>query len=355
MNTVQEIKRINEAELAAGGRGSWHDQYKDSAYINVGGLPFNLTEGDVITIFSQYGEIVDISMPRDPQTQKPRGFAFLMYADQRSTVLAVDNLNGAKVLQRTLRVDHVLNYKQLERDMETGKMKEREAPSLAAHPERFLQGANGGDDDAASDSNSSHPSIDPDDPMRDYLIEQKKTARRKDGSSRKRQKHNGESKEERKARKEEKRRIRDQRAERKAIKAAGQGDEVQRHGDSSRSIRHRRGDDDEDRRVKYRDRDDRPRAREQDDLSRRQRSPDRRRPSDDDRQEYRPRRSEDDRRREDQREKIKHARDDSDEDSRDPVRRQGKTDDARSGDSGRRERAGGMSAFADLEKWAVGR
>lgn len=52
--------------------GSWHDQYKgrrtlpihirfpcltgraiDSAYIFVGGLHYDLTEGDVITIFSQ--------------------------------------------------------------------------------------------------------------------------------------------------------------------------------------------------------------------------------------------------------------------------------------------------------------
>ncbi|ORY78052.1 hypothetical protein BCR35DRAFT_266928 [Leucosporidium creatinivorum] len=127
MNTVQEIRRINEAELASGSTASWHDQYKDSAYIHVGGLPYQLTEGDVITIFSQYGEVVDITLPRDPNTQKPRGFAFLMYADQRSTVLAVDNLGGAKVLDRTLKVDHVLNYKQLERDNETGKMKERES------------------------------------------------------------------------------------------------------------------------------------------------------------------------------------------------------------------------------------
>lgn len=74
----------------------------------------------------RYGEIVDINLPRDPNTGKPRGFAWLMYADQRSTILAVDNLNGASVLGRTLRVDHVLNYKQLERDQETGKMKERE-------------------------------------------------------------------------------------------------------------------------------------------------------------------------------------------------------------------------------------
>lgn len=29
-----------------------------------------------------------------------------MYEDQRSTVLAVDNLNGAKVADRVMRVDH---------------------------------------------------------------------------------------------------------------------------------------------------------------------------------------------------------------------------------------------------------
>lgn len=74
----------------------------------------------------RYGEVVDVSLPRDAATQKTKGFAFLMYADQRSTVLAVDNLGGAKVLDRTLRVDHVLNYKQLERDKETGKMVERD-------------------------------------------------------------------------------------------------------------------------------------------------------------------------------------------------------------------------------------
>ncbi|EGU11798.1 RNA-binding protein Cwf29 [Rhodotorula toruloides ATCC 204091] len=182
MNQIQAIKRINEQELQSGSAASWHDQYKDSAYINVGGLPYNLTEGDVITIFSQYGEIVDINMPRDPQTGKPRGFAWLMYADQRSTVLAVDNLNGAQVLGRTLRVDHVLNYKQLERDQESGKMKERDEQSLAAHPEKFLAKPSASD---AEDSDSSHPSIDPDDPMRDYLIsEKRKVARQAAGGER---------------------------------------------------------------------------------------------------------------------------------------------------------------------------
>lgn len=63
-----------------------------------------MTEGDVITVFSQWGEVANIDLPRDKETGKPRGFAFLMYLDQRSTVLAVDNMNGAEILGRTLRV-----------------------------------------------------------------------------------------------------------------------------------------------------------------------------------------------------------------------------------------------------------
>ena len=43
---------------------------------------------------------------RDKDTGKSKGFAFLKYEDQRSTELAVDNLGGALVLGRVLRVDH---------------------------------------------------------------------------------------------------------------------------------------------------------------------------------------------------------------------------------------------------------
>ena len=45
----------------------------------------------------RYGEVVDINLVRDKKTGKSRGFCFAAYEDQRSTVLAVDNFNGAKV------------------------------------------------------------------------------------------------------------------------------------------------------------------------------------------------------------------------------------------------------------------
>ena len=113
MNVVREIQRINEQELKLGvsGKGSWHHKYRDSAWVYVGGLPFELTEGDVICVMSQWGEVEDFNMPREEKTGKSRGWAWVKYEDQRSTVLAVDNFNGTKLLGRTLRVDHCEKYK----------------------------------------------------------------------------------------------------------------------------------------------------------------------------------------------------------------------------------------------------
>lgn len=78
---------------------------------------------------------MDLHMPRDKDTGKTKGFGFLMYEDQRSTVLAVDNLNGAKVLERTLRVDHVKNYKQPKVKGEDGEWQEPEDQSFNARPQ----------------------------------------------------------------------------------------------------------------------------------------------------------------------------------------------------------------------------
>lgn len=111
---VKNLNKINKLELEAGiagTSGSWHKKYKDSAWIFIGGLPYDLTEGDAVCVFSQYGEIVNINLIRDRKTGKTKGFGFLCYEDQRSTVLAVDNLNGVKICGRTIRVDHVEEYK----------------------------------------------------------------------------------------------------------------------------------------------------------------------------------------------------------------------------------------------------
>uniref|UniRef100_H2Y909 RRM domain-containing protein n=1 Tax=Ciona savignyi TaxID=51511 RepID=H2Y909_CIOSA len=113
LTKIRLINDLNEKELRMGVAGtpsSWHYQYRDSAWIYAGSLPYELSEGDVICVFSQYGEIVNINLIRDRKTGKSKGFAFVCYEDQKSTILAVDNLNGTKIKGRQIRVDHVMAY-----------------------------------------------------------------------------------------------------------------------------------------------------------------------------------------------------------------------------------------------------
>jgi RNA-binding motif X-linked protein 2 len=60
MNVIAEIQRINAAELENGTVGtsaSWHAKYAESAWVYVGNLPLQLTEGDILCVLSQFGEV----------------------------------------------------------------------------------------------------------------------------------------------------------------------------------------------------------------------------------------------------------------------------------------------------------
>lgn len=114
-------------------QGSWHDKYKNSAWVYVGGLSYELSEGDIICVMSQWGEIEDVNLVREKGTNTSKGFAFIKYEDQRSTILAVDNFNGVKLLGRTLRVDHVDKYK-LPKDV-----RDREEERLEEDPEAVVK------------------------------------------------------------------------------------------------------------------------------------------------------------------------------------------------------------------------
>ena len=51
----------------------------------------------IILFYYRWGEIEDINLVRDKETGKSKGFAYIRYEDWRSTVLAVDNMNGTIV------------------------------------------------------------------------------------------------------------------------------------------------------------------------------------------------------------------------------------------------------------------
>ncbi|KAI9812780.1 MAG: hypothetical protein M1827_004536 [Pycnora praestabilis] len=188
MNTIREIQALNKREIENGvsPEASWHADYRDTAYIYVGGLSFDLSEGDIITIFSQFGEPVHINLVRDKETGKSKGFAFLKYEDQRSTDLAVDNLGGASVMGRILKVDHT-RYKRKDDEEATDNAGVANRQLDASHND---EGARGSKRDRVVDKGTEdeeRPMMkgerelaelirnhDEDDPMKEYLITEKR-------------------------------------------------------------------------------------------------------------------------------------------------------------------------------------
>ncbi|KAK0556508.1 RNA-binding protein Cwf29 [Tilletia horrida] len=233
MNNVRAINKINEVELEnalrSGTTGaSWHDEYKDSAYIFVGGLPVELTEGDVITIFSQFGEIMDINLPREKDSGKRRGFGFLMYEDQRSTILAVDNLNGAEILGRTLRVDHVKQYKQKRERGDDGEWKDAEEQSLNAAPALTIKAGETGAGTASESYDTNEADPDLEDPMAAFFAQRRKEEKGKGESS---------SAHDREAEKEAKRQRKEERARKRARKEERRREKEERPSESRHSSR----------------------------------------------------------------------------------------------------------------------
>ncbi|KAG2196152.1 hypothetical protein INT47_006498, partial [Mucor saturninus] len=179
-SVVKEIQRINEREITSGTwseSASWHVQYKDTAWIFAGNLPFELTEGDVVCIFSQYGEIIHIELIRDHKTGKSKGFAFIQYEDQRSTVLAV--------LGRTLRVDHSFGPKK-QKKREGEEESDDDQPKMNVAPELV----------EVVEKEKSKPKpkpidVDEEDPMAAYFRDKKEKKSKKKSS-----KHHKSSKEE---------------------------------------------------------------------------------------------------------------------------------------------------------------
>lgn len=186
MQSIKQIQRLNERELdqAIPPTASWHTDYRDTAYIYIGGLPLDLSEGDVLTIFSQYGDIVWIRMMRDKETGKSKGFAWLKYEDQRSCDLAVDNLSGAQVLGRMLAVDHTRYKKREDEDVKEGYVgQDREQSPIAQSENRSRRQRS----KSRSKSLEARPLIkeeielrklienhDDDDPMKAYLLDTKR-------------------------------------------------------------------------------------------------------------------------------------------------------------------------------------
>lgn len=72
----------------------------------VGNLPFNATEDDVRTLFSQDGRTVrEVKLITDRDTGRPRGFGFVDMGSQDEADAAIRSLNGTNYGGRPLTVN----------------------------------------------------------------------------------------------------------------------------------------------------------------------------------------------------------------------------------------------------------
>ncbi|MDH4266806.1 MAG: RNA-binding protein [Deltaproteobacteria bacterium] len=72
--------------------------------IYVGNLPFQTTEPDLKTYFSQAGDVVSVKILKDHQTGQPRGFAFVEMSTRREAQKAISMLNKKGFMEKELLV-----------------------------------------------------------------------------------------------------------------------------------------------------------------------------------------------------------------------------------------------------------
>lgn len=73
--------------------------------VYVGNLSYEVTEADLNNVFTDYGTVKNIKVPMDRETGRMRGFAFVEMSSEDEEVKAIEELDGAEWLGRTLKVN----------------------------------------------------------------------------------------------------------------------------------------------------------------------------------------------------------------------------------------------------------
>jgi nucleolin len=89
----RRILRHNEKELII------------SHKVFAGNLSFGMTREEILELFGTVGPVVDVVMPLDRASGRPRGFAFVEFETAEDAEKAIETLNGKEVAGRAIRVD----------------------------------------------------------------------------------------------------------------------------------------------------------------------------------------------------------------------------------------------------------
>jgi cold-inducible RNA-binding protein len=75
-----------------------------SSKVFVGNLSYDTTQSELASLFAEVGHVTEVFLPVDRITGRPRGFAFVTFADETSVVAAIERFNGQEFNGRNLRI-----------------------------------------------------------------------------------------------------------------------------------------------------------------------------------------------------------------------------------------------------------
>ena len=71
----------------------------------VGGLPYQTTDQELITLFEQAGRVTMATVIMDRATGRSKGFGFVQMDDEQEAQSAISQMNGTTLEDRTLTVN----------------------------------------------------------------------------------------------------------------------------------------------------------------------------------------------------------------------------------------------------------
>jgi len=73
--------------------------------IYIGNLSYEVTRDDLASVFADYGTVKRVQIPTDRETGRMRGFAFVEMSTDAEEEDAIQALDGAEWMERTLKVN----------------------------------------------------------------------------------------------------------------------------------------------------------------------------------------------------------------------------------------------------------
>mmetsp|Transcript_15790 Transcript_15790/g.26657 ORF Transcript_15790/g.26657 Transcript_15790/m.26657 type:complete len:86 (-) Transcript_15790:260-517(-) len=70
----------------------------------VGNLDFSIDEAMLREIFGEFGEITNVNLPMDRETNRPRGFCFIDFKDRSAVEAAISKMDGSELAGRNIKV-----------------------------------------------------------------------------------------------------------------------------------------------------------------------------------------------------------------------------------------------------------